>query len=179
MSRYNAVQKVVWGRTRSGKIAVMGRRTAAHLDATIIRLRKRTKGTAELQLIQSAYNTGVDASAGTHDLDAALDVEIVGMDWDAAQAFLRKNGWAAWFRHPPEFPNHIHMISLGYEPAPVGIFVPGQVRDYENHAFGLKDQHIPGSDKSWFPPDIDATMFHYRRFIRWHPRWNRRHPTIP
>lgn len=179
MTTYDPADKVVWGRTVTGKRAVMGRRTAAHLDATIIRLRKVAPD-AELRLLQSAYNTGVDASAGTHNLDAVNDWEIVGMGWWDAQAFMRRCGWAAWYRHAPEFPaEHIHGISLGYGDAPVGVFVPGQVTDYYNHAFGLKDQHEPGCDKSWYPPDIDATVFKYRRFIRFHPKWNRRHPTIP
>lgn len=177
--RYTPTQKVVWGRTASGKKAIMGRRTAAHLDATINRLRKLDPK-AELVVTQSAYNTSVEASAGTHNLDAVIDIVIHGMSGIDTQAFMRRCGWADWYRHPPEFAfEHNHGISLGYEPAPVGEFVPGQVRDYYNHALGLKGQHEPGSDKTWFPPDIDKTVFNYRRFILFHPRWNRRHPTIP
>lgn len=34
-----------------------------------------------------------------------------------------------------------------------------QIVDYYAHAFGLKDQHQPGSDTSWFPPDISKTIY--------------------
>jgi hypothetical protein len=46
------------------------------------------------------------------------------------------------------------MISLGCDHTPcvdVGGFVPGQLVDYTNHAIGLKDQHEPNSDHSFFP----------------------------
>jgi hypothetical protein len=175
--QYDANDKVVWGHTTSLKPAIMGRRTAAHLDATIARLRRRHPA-ARLEVIQSAYNTGVKASAGTHDLDTALDVRIVGLDWWTAQKFLRRNGWAAWYRHQPLFTDHIHMITLGYGTAPVGIYIPGQVDDYYRHAYGLKGQHDSGDDPSWFPRDIDATIFKFGRFIHWHPRWNARHPKV-
>lgn len=156
-------QEVTWGRTTGGKTAKMGRRTAAHLDYTIWRLSVEHPG-AVLHVIQSAYNTGVPQSAGTHDRDGCLDVYIEGLDWWTQQSFLRKHGWAAWYRFPPAFGRHIHMISLGC-PGPVGIFVPGQVDDYYRHALGLKGQHNSGADRSWFPPDIDKTIFDYDAWL--------------
>lgn len=135
------------------------RRTAAHIAYTVKRLEK-VNPSARLLIVQGCYNVGVSASAGTHDFDAVLDVQIVGMDWWAAQRFLRECGWAAWVRYPPAFSWHIHMISLGY-PGEVGIYVPGQVDDYYRHALGLKGQHDSGLDGSWFPPNIEATVFDY------------------
>ena len=67
------------------------KRTAAHLDRTIDRLKRRDKGET-LRIIQGSYNTGVQASAGTHDYDAVVDVEITGMSWYQAQKWLRQNG---------------------------------------------------------------------------------------
>ena len=138
------------------------RRTHAHVAWTCERLAAHNPE-ATLRIIQSCYNTGVNASAGTHDKDAVLDVEIVGMDWWSSQRFLREHGWAAWVRFPPAFTWHIHMVSLGYV-GPVGIYVPGQVTDYYNHALGLKGGHTPGSDKSWFPDNIDSTIFDYQEW---------------
>lgn len=171
--------KVLWGKTTSGERAIMGRRTAAHLDWTILRLKKKYPN-ARLEVIQSAYNDDVPQSAGTHDKDAALDVRIVGLGWWAAQWFLRMCGWAAWFRRPPSFSEHIHMISLGYPGGDdfVGIYVPGQVDDYYRHALGLKGQHDSGSDTSPFPRDIDSKIFDFARFKKFHPFWNRRHPKV-
>jgi hypothetical protein len=145
--------------TFGGQTFRAGRRTAAHLLWTAERLQEREPG-ALLVVIQPPYNEGVDASAGTHDGDGVLDVAVTGLDWFPAQRFLRECGWAAWYRFPPSFSHHIHMISLGC-PGPLGVFVPGQILDYYNHAFGLANQHDPGSDTSWFPDDIDATIFDY------------------
>lgn len=134
------------------------RRSIAHLEATDQAARERFG--VGIVVIQSAYNTGVSASAGTHDFDAVYDVHIPGVDWWTQQRFLRELGWAAWYRYPPTFGHHIHMISLGYRTR-VGIYVPGQVDDYRRHAMGLAGQHDSGSDDTWHPSDIDSTIFDY------------------
>lgn len=127
-----------------------------------------------LHVIQPCYNTAVPASAGTHDKDAVLDVSISNMGWLEGQAFLRRAGWAAWWRHTGTWANpsawHIHMVALGAYKAgvPVGIYVPGQVTDYYNHAQGLAGQHDSGSDPTWHPEPISDTVFSYRK-------WRRRH----
>lgn len=153
-------------------------RTYAHLLWTIAEL-KRLHPEARLIIIQACYNTGVEESAGTHDFDGVLDVRIVGMTWWDAQLFLRRCGWAAWYRFPPTFSEHIHMCSIpeGLTNTPtldqinhayaaagihVGIYVPGQIDDYFAHALGLKGQHRAGVDRSRFPRDIAATIYRYR-----------------
>lgn len=70
-----------------GQNCVVGRRTAGHLDSTKERLAEEHPR-CRLVIIQPAYNTGVAASAGTHDFDACLDVSIEGMGWWAAQSFF-------------------------------------------------------------------------------------------
>lgn len=150
-----------WG----GKTFRAGRRTAAHLEATFAAFAKRFPR-GQLRIVQGCYHTGVAASAGTHDKDGVIDFVITGGDWWYAQRLLRELGWAAWYRHtgswgsPGEW--HIHAISLGC-PGPLGVYVPGQIDDYYRHAFGLAGEHGSGSDKSWFPPNINATIF------RWPP----------
>lgn len=146
-----------------GRTFKASRRTFAHLWDTQRRLSNRKPG-ARLCVIQPSYNQGVPESAGTHDYDAVLDVEIVGWDdWWAEQRFLRECGWADWVRFPPAFGWHHHMISLGYTTR-VGEFVPGQVDDYYRHALGLKGQHDSGSDDTWHPANINATIFEF-------PKW--------
>ena len=90
-------------------------RTAAHLSWTVAEL-KRVHPFARLLIIQPCYNTGVSASAGTHDYDAVFDVKIDGLGWWDAQLFLRRCGWAAWFRHDGLWASpkawHIHMASI-------------------------------------------------------------------
>lgn len=142
--------------TSSGRTFRCSRRTAAHLDYTKKRLAQLHPG-ARLVIIQGCYNQGVELSKFTHDYDAVLDVMIIGLDWWAAQAFLRAHGWAAWYRHTGSWASpsrwHIHMVSLGYVTR-VGIYVPGQVDDYYRHTYGLKGQHNTDLDKSWFPGDV-------------------------
>ena len=153
--------EVIWF-SFGGKTFRCSRRTAAHLAFTVERL-EADHPSAQIQVIQGCYNTTVEASAGTHDFDACLDVAVVNMAWWAAQRFLRECGWAAFYRYPPTFSHHVHMISLGY-PGRVGVYVPGQVADYYNHALGLKGQHNSGSDPSWHPADIDSTIFDYEQW---------------
>lgn len=147
------------GRTTAYGGPIKGsRRSIAHLVVTDAACQERFG--VKLGVYQSAYNVGVEASAGTHDKDAVYDVYIPDVEWLAAQRFLRELGWAAWYRYPPTFSAHIHMISLGYT-TPVGVYVPGQVDDYYRGALGLKGQHNSGDDPTWHPADIDSTIFDY------------------
>lgn len=156
--------EVIWV-TIAGRTFRATRRTVAHLEWTIARLAEKHPG-AVLHLIQTCYNSGVEASAGTHDFDAVFDVWIEGLPWMEAEGFLRACGWFAWVREPPTFSLHIHMGSIPPNgrtfPQRVGIFVPGQLDDYRRGALGLAGQHDSGSDHSWRPADIDSTIFVYQ-----------------
>lgn len=131
---------------------------------------------AWIRVIQGSYNTGVSASAGTHDFDACLDVQIVGLSWADAQKFLRQCGWAAWWRNSGSWASpsnwHIHMALLGAPSAgcKVGKYVDGgkslygvtvassQYADYYNHRSGLSG-HV--HDPTWHPANITSTIFRY------------------
>lgn len=141
--------------TMYGGVVKGSRRSIAHLEATNAACRKQFG--CDLVVIQSAYNTGVSASAGTHDLDKVYDAYIPGADWWGMQKFFRKEGWAAWYRYPPSFGEHIHMVSLGGN-TKVGIYVPGQIADYYAHRNGLAGH---AADTSWHPDDIASTIFDY------------------
>lgn len=171
-------------RTRAGRTFRAGARTEAHLDYTVARLAK-AHPKARLVIIQPCYNTGVSASAGTHDQDGCLDFAILGLGWWEAQRFLRECGWACWYRHTGTWAHesawHIHAISLGC-PGPLGLYVDGgksthggrtvassQIDDYHRHSYGLAGQHTSGADHSWFPAHIDATVFDYAAWVRDHP----------
>lgn len=143
----------------------------------------------EIRIIQSCYNTGVSASAGTHDYDATFDLEIPGVPWREQERFFRANGFGCWYRYPPKFSHHIHGFVLppregqsisddfkvhGFK---VGKYVDGgfslygrlvtssQLGDYYAHAFGLSGMHTPGSDRAWYPENIAATIFDHKAFI--------------
>lgn len=162
-------------------------RTVCHM-ARLNSLAKKQFG-KEIVVIQPDWNTGVAASAGTHDFDSTWDVYIPGVDWWVQQRFFRRNGFGCWYRHPPLFGYHIHgftlppregeSISDDFKVAgiKVGKYVDGgystygrlvtssQIGDYYNHAFGLSGQHDAGSDRSWFPENIRATIFDLDKFI--------------
>jgi len=167
--------KVIWHNQPNvyGRYFKCSKRTSAHLDWTKKELAKKAKKDGKsyrLVIIQGCYNTGVEASAGTHDYDACLDVRIDGMTWAAAQRFLRSCGWAAFWRKPSQGPwgDHIHMISL---PAfmlkfvqRVGVWVPGQVQDYYKKPpeDGLSGG---GIDRTWHPKNIRDTIFQYKAYV--------------
>jgi len=154
-----------------GRYFKCSKRTAAHLDWTKKQLAKKAQKDGKkyyLRIIQGSFNTGVSASAGTHDYDACLDVKIEGMTWAAAQRFLRSCGWAAWWRKPSQGPwsDHIHMASLPkfmlQFVARVGVYVPGQIQAYYAKKSGLASG---ASDPTWHPKDIRDTIFQYQAYI--------------
>ncbi len=123
------------------------RRTAIHLNWT----KKQLPAGTSLRIIQPCYHTGYSPSAGTHDGDAVLDTEIVGMDWWDSQRLLRNLFWADWVRYPPSFTWHGHMASLGCDLDMVGFLVPMQIEDYRNHRSGLSG-HV--ADTTYHPDPI-------------------------
>jgi peptidoglycan hydrolase-like protein with peptidoglycan-binding domain len=91
-----------------------------------------------LRIIQGSYNSGVSASAGTHDGGGALDVWGKGGSHVAAEvAALRKVGFAAWGRTPAQgdWGNHIHAIAKGDSELSRG--ARNQVTSYMNGRNGL------------------------------------------
>jgi hypothetical protein len=162
-------------KTSSGKKIKGSFRTLCHMNR--LNNLALAKYGVEIVVIQSDWNTGVPASAGTHDFDSVWDVYIPGVSWWEQQRFFRANGFGCWYRHLPLFGNHIHGFTL---PVPegvvrgddfamsgfkVGIFVPGQLTDYYSEAFGLSSQHTPHSDRSWFPRDKEATVFDLNAYV--------------
>lgn len=162
-------------------------RTTAHMHHLDVGAIKKF-GTG-VTVIQSDWNSGVAASAGTHDRDSVWDVHISGVGWYDQQRFFRSEGFACWYRHPPLFGNHIHGFTLPpHSGSPsddfkaagikVGKWIDGgltllghtvgssQIADYYAHAYGLAGQHAHGSDKSWFPADIASTIFDLGAYIK-------------
>lgn len=169
-----ATTLVKWSkRTMYGKTVKGSLRTICHINR--LNNLSKSKYGKEIVIIQPPYNTTIAASAGTHDYDCCVDLHIPGVGWWEQQRFFRANGLGCWYRYPPSFSNHIHGFTL---PIPegrvrrddfatrVGVYVPGQLEDYYNHAFGLAGKHTPGSDRSWFPRNIDDTVFDLNAYIR-------------
>lgn len=142
-----------------------------------------------IEIIQPPFNTGVAASAGTHDFDCCVDCYIPGLGWWHQQRFFRANGLWGWYRHPPLFGNHYHGFTAppwegkvraddfkvaGFK---VGKYVDGgystsgrritsaQIDDFVNHAFGLANQHGANTDHTWFPEDLPETIFDLGAYI--------------
>ena len=177
-----------WSKKDSSGRTVKGSfRTICHINR-LNNLAVEKFGTG-LVIIQPPFNKGVEASKGTHDFDACIDVHIPDVGFHAQQRFFRANGLGCWYRHEPLFSNHIHGFTLppreghvvsddfSVQGFKVGTFIDGgvstagsliassQLTDYYNHAFGLADQHEPKSDHSWFPKDIKSTIFNLKRYF--------------
>lgn len=152
-------------------------RTIAHLDWMSERAEK-TFG-QRIFVIQAPYNTGVAASAGTHDYDACKDWYIPGVGWWRTQRFGRVHGDGCYYRRPSQgFSNHIHGFTLPVHRVfrtKVGIYVDGglsqyghlvassQLADYYAHKDALADH---AHDPSWFPKNIDATIFDLSLYLQ-------------
>lgn len=139
-----------------------------------------------IEIFQPPYTKGYAPSAGTHDWDACIDVQIPGVSWLKQQGFFRRHGLGSWWRKPPSFINHIHGFTLPPQEGvvrsddfaifgfTVGKYIDGgwslygrkvasaQIDAYYEHRTGLSGN---APDKSWFPPDIGATIFDLPAFI--------------
>jgi LysM repeat protein len=178
--------RVMWSRKdKSGRRVTGSFRHICHLEYTDQQARKQfDKG---ISLFQPAYNKGYKPSAGTHDYDACVDMEIPGVAWATQQRFFRKHGWGGWHRKPPKFIHHFHGFTLPPQEGidrsddfavlgfTVGRFIDGgwslygykngssQIASYYKKRTGLKGD---AKDNSWFPPDIEATIFNLSTFIK-------------
>ena len=98
---------------------------------------------------QGSYNPGgVTASAGTHDGGGVWDCSVAGMNRKqikAAVKWMRKAGFAAWFRDWPGN-QHIHAVLRGHRTASPG--AKAQVASYERHRDGLAGDNY---DSTWRP----------------------------
>lgn len=121
----------------------------------------------ELTIIQGSYNSGVAASAGTHDGGGAVDLSPY--DWKRKCRVLRKLGFAAW--HRPTLPGvwneHIHAIQ--YDNAKLSSGAVSQKYQYYNHTDGLAGH---GWDSQWRPDPIPH--FKFKAGSKWPKPWGRR-----
>lgn len=114
-------------------------------------------------IVQGSYNTGVDASSGTHNGGGSMDLSTSGMSERQKRAtikWLRKAGWAAWIRRaiPNVWGEHIHAVLLGHRTASPG--AKQQMVAYLNHRDGLAGNRYDGT---WRPSHR----------VRWSHRQNR------
>ena len=112
----------------------------------------------ELSVSQGSYNTGVSASAGTHDGGGAVDLSA--FDWKNKVRAGRAVGFAMWHRPAIAglWPEHIHGIAIGDKEMSSG--AAAQVVDYRNHRDGLAS-HAP--DNTWHPDPIPT--FNYAKWL--------------
>jgi hypothetical protein len=179
-----ATTRVMWDRkSQSGQDVTGSLFAIAALDSMSAKAQK--KYGVPVTIIQPAYNTGVAASAGTHDRDFCMDWWIAGVDGLEQQRFARfENGWCDWFRQPWQgFSYHQHGFPMppgGHKfPTKVGIYVDGgistegrlvtssQLDDYWDEAYGLKDRHYQSADPTPFPTDEQKlkAIFNLDRYI--------------
>ncbi len=181
-----ATDMVLWsGKTLFGEPVRGSLRAIAHLDRlNSLAIKRFGRG---VTVIQPPFNTGVEASEGSHDFDQTFDVWIAVVPGPVQERFFRANGGGAYFRTPEQgFTPHIHFFTLperqgadvsddyrsgGFR---VGKYVDGgwstlgarvassQIEDYYTHRTALSGH---AHDPSWFPENIEATIFDLPAYI--------------
>lgn len=131
--------RVYWG----GR--TVNKRTAVLLD------RAKSIYGKNFTLTQGSYNTGVAASAGTHDKGGVVDVNVSGMsvaEMYRLQLALRKAGFAAWVRTPAQgFAYHIHAVDVGNNDT--AYLARDQVQSYFNGRNGLASNGRDTTEHRW------------------------------
>jgi hypothetical protein len=138
--------------TIGGRTSLASRQGFALLWEFERRAKNRWPG-CRFRIIQPANNTGVPASAGTHDKDDVWDWELIDAGtWAQESELARDTGLWDWVRDPTQgdFGWHHHAIAPGLPLDRYGSLVPAQMDDYRRHALGLKGQHDSGSDPQCF-----------------------------
>lgn len=179
--------RVIWSqRTAYGGLVQGSFRSICHLDhLNTLAIKKFGRG---IVVYQSAYNTTVAASKGTHDKDACFDVWIPGVPGLTQQAFIRANGGGDYYRtkaqgfsleHQHYFclpPRRGVNVSDDYKEngLKVGYLVDGgwsmygrviassQIGDYYSHKDATS---LHRDDPTWFPPSIPATIFDLDAYV--------------
>lgn len=115
--------------TRDGK--TLNKRTLDMLE------RAEARMGFKVYVVQGSYNTGVGASAGTHDGGGAIDISVRGIDYKKAVRALRDVGFAAWYRpaRAGVWGAHIHAVAIG--DAEVSSGAKAQVAEYYAGQDGL------------------------------------------
>lgn len=107
----------------------------------------------ELIPVQGSYSSGKN-SAGTHEGGGAVDLRTWHLKtWqkDLLVRVLRQVGFAAWYRYPPKFDEHIHGIAIGCPD--LSFEAKDQVKDYRRDLDGLAGD---GPDRG---PDVPDTTW--------------------
>lgn len=117
-----------------------GKRLNKRTVAMILEAERICPGAWTFGLMQGSYNTGVSASAGTHDGGGAVDISIISHsagERNSIQLAMRQVGFAAWIRNPSQgsWPWHLHAIAAGDKDLSSGAAY--QVRAYRAGLNGL------------------------------------------
>lgn len=96
-------------------------------------------GQSQFHIMQGSYNSGVGASAGTHDGGGAADFAAPSNPEPMVRA-LREAGFAAWYRPALAgvWPRHIHAIAIGDPDLSSG--AKDQVNQYYRRQNGLANR---------------------------------------
>lgn len=118
------------------RVTYGGKRVNVRTQVMLDRARGLMSSSGQFRLTQGSYNSGVSASAGTHDGGGVVDIDTGGLNVNATLLALRRAGFAAWFRTPNEgFAYHIHAVAIGDREMSSG--ARSQVADYFRGRNGL------------------------------------------
>lgn len=127
-----------------------GGKTVNKRTREMLRLAAHWAGVA-INLTQGSYNSGVSASAGTHDGGGVVDISVSGWSSGTRTAVvlaLRKAGFAAWLRTPAQgFSYHIHACAIGDRE--MASKAKSQVQSYFNGRNGLANNGADDAERRW------------------------------
>lgn len=116
--------------------------------------RQRGKHCKRIRLAQGSFSSSVDASAGTHDGDAVVDIRTSGVGLTAGETTslnraLRDVGFASWIRDARDgMPPHIHAALIA-DPEMADL-AKAQVVQYDAGLNGLRNR---AKDRNPYRPD--------------------------
>ena len=153
------------------RITVQGKRTDRRSQSALVwaekRYVRRGVGRKPWGITQAGYNAGgVSASAGTHDGGGVYDLSVAGLNPKQIKAmvkWLRKAGFAAWFRDWPGN-QHVHAVLLGHRTAS-----PGAKQQMESYRAGRDGLAANLLDSTWRPKPLPRWSHRQNRPIK-HPK---------
>jgi GH25 family lysozyme M1 (1,4-beta-N-acetylmuramidase) len=140
------------GTDTSGRAIKMTRRMKAAFDLACDRAK------VQPTIVQGAFNAGVSASAGTHDLSGAIDLRSWDLTTDERFRLMKEArlvGWAAWYRTSAQgFDPHMHWVLGGEKP-----MHPATQDQWQDYLAGRNGLAGDGRDDFWRPDPIPTFKF--------------------
>lgn len=122
------------------RVTWRGRTFDARTRDMLVEVQRLVGDGVELIPVQGSYSLG-SASAGTHAGGGAVDLRtwhLGTVEKVRLVTAMRLVGFAAWYRYPPKFDQHVHGIAIGCPD--LSFAATNQVKDYKAGRNGLANR---------------------------------------